>query len=164
MAGTPVSAHGYILERSPFRPEADMVQAFMDINRMPPEIERLQSAWEPIRQALGTKYGVSWLATHDGCAHVECLDGVYHYVVTERGSELERRMAANADEVMYWLAQDASFELACSHEVRHRVANQDCRRLLFAKQVELLASANPLWAARRMEEHRDILKAHPFRD
>lgn len=144
--------------------KADMVQAVMEINCMPQEIERLQFAWEPIRHALGTNRGVSSSASHDGYAHVEFLDGVYQYVVTERGAELERRTAANADEVMYWLAQDASFELACAHEVRHRVANQDCRRLLFAKQVELLASANALWAARRMEEHQEILKAHPFRD
>jgi hypothetical protein len=131
---------------------------------MSPEIERLRSAWVPIRDALGTKRGVPSSASHDGYAHVEFLGSVYQYVVTERGSELERRTAASADEVMYWLAQDASFELAWSYEVRHRVTNQDCRRLLFAKQVELLASANPLWAARRAEEHQQILKAHPFRD
>lgn len=131
---------------------------------MSQEIERLRSAWEPIRKALGTQRGISSQASHDGSAHVEILDGVYQYVVTERGSELERRPAVNADEVMYWLAQDVSFELACSYEVRHRVANQDCRRLLFARQVELLASVNPSWAARRAREHQEILKAHPFHD
>jgi len=128
------------------------------------EIEGFRSAWEPIRHALGTKRGVSSSAAHDGSAHVEFVDGSYQYVVMERGSELERRSAANADEVMYWLAKDASFELACSYEVRNRVASQDCRRLLFAKQVELLASANPSWAARMAREHHEILEAHPFRD
>jgi len=128
------------------------------------EIEKLRAAWEPIRRALGTARGVPSSATHDGSAHVEFSDGVYHYVVTERGSELEHRTASDADEVMYWLAQDASFSQACSYEVRHRVANQDCRRLLFAKQVELLASVNPSWAGRRAREHQEILKVHPFDD
>jgi hypothetical protein len=101
---------------------------------------------------------------HDGAPHVEVSGGLYHYVVTERGAELERRTTRDADQLMFWLLADVAFNLACEFELAHRVPGQDFRRVLFAKQIELLNELDPTWGQRRAEELGRILKEHPFKD
>ena len=99
---------------------------------------------------------------HDGSPHVEVSNDFYYYVVTERGSEIERRSTPDADELLYWLLQGVTFSLACDFELRHRVAGQDFRRLLFAKQLELLHELSPDWERKRASEIDHSLRQHPF--
>jgi hypothetical protein len=54
--------------------------------------------------------------------------------------------------------------MARGFELKHQVAGQDSRRLIFAKQVELLAILSQEWADREDHNHARILKQHPFRD
>lgn len=128
------------------------------------ELERLRNSYEPVRLVLGAARGVLFTEQHDGSAHVEFNDGRYQYVVTERGDELKRRSASGMDEIMYWLAKDESFSQACDFELQNRVPNRDSRRLIFAKQNEILARVDPQWAARSEREQEEILRNHPFND
>jgi hypothetical protein len=101
---------------------------------------------------------------HDGSPHVEVTGDLYHYVVTERGTEFERRSTPDADELLYWLLQGVTFSLACDFELKHRVAGRDFRRLLFAKQLELLRGLSPDWERKRASEIERVLQQHPFDD
>jgi hypothetical protein len=101
---------------------------------------------------------------HDGSPHVEVSDDLYHYVVTERGEELERRSTPHADELLYWLLQGVTFSLSCDFELRHRVVGKDFRRLLFAKQLELLRGLSLDWERKRAKEIERTLQQHPFED
>lgn len=101
---------------------------------------------------------------HDGSAHVELKDGKYNYVVTERGSEFERRRAENEDEVLYWLISDLVFDLASQYELKNRIPGQSYRRLLFSKKVELMEKLNPEWADRTRQDIQEILSEHPYDD
>jgi hypothetical protein len=100
----------------------------------------------------------------DGSPHVEVSDGLYYFVVTERGYELQRRSTHDGDELLYWLLEGVTFTLAGDFEVNHRVPGQDCRRLLFAKQLELLRGLDPAWEQRRARELDRTLHDHPFND
>ena len=57
-----------------------------------------------------------------------------------------------------------AFGLACAWELRHRVPGQDFRRLLFARELALLAEARSEWASRKAKEIAGILAAHPYDD
>lgn len=100
---------------------------------------------------------------HDGSAHLEVDDG-YHLVVTERGSELERKRTADVDELLYWVMEGLTSAISWDHEAAHRREGEDSRRQGFARQIELLASLSPEWAERRRREQAEILRRHPFRD
>ena len=100
--------------------------------------------------------------THSGAPHVEIVNDKYHYVVTERGSEFERKIAKDEDELLYWFVSDSIFSIACSWELKHRKENEDSRRQLFSKQIELLNKINPEWAARKAKYHEQVLKKNPF--
>src|SRR5215510_6200742 len=124
----------------------------MEFAQMTEELERLRNSYKAVRLALGAARGVRFAEQHDGSAHVEFRDGRYQYVVTERGVEVERRSASGMDEIMYWLARDESFSQATDFELKNRIPNRDPRRLIFAKENEILGRVNPEWAARRKRE------------
>lgn len=99
---------------------------------------------------------------HDGSPHIEAVDGGWEYVVTERGSEIERRRTTDPDEVQFWLVADLTWGMAVGYELKHRRGGEDCRRVIFAKQVELLNAVNPAWANRVQERFDRILAENPF--
>lgn len=97
--------------------------------------------------------------------HVEVdRAGRMHYVVVERGQELERATFVNLDDILYRVFEDVTFSLASQFELQHRDPSKDCRRIMFAKQVALLGALSPTWAKRVAARHSEILKQHPFSD
>jgi hypothetical protein len=101
---------------------------------------------------------------HDGSPHVEKNGDVYSFVVTERGSEYERKTTTDPDELLYWLVSGAVFAAALWWPARHGRSNEDFRRVLFEKEIEWLSELSPVWAARKRSEINCILQSHPFSD
>ncbi|MGI4833636.1 MAG: Imm63 family immunity protein [Janthinobacterium lividum] len=85
----------------------------------------------------------------------------YHFVVIERGQELEHQVFPQLAELLFTVFSSVTFSLAGSYEVQHRRAGQDTRILLFARQVELLARLDASWAARRRAEADWYLAGRP---
>jgi hypothetical protein len=100
----------------------------------------------------------------DGAPHIEIVDGSYHYVVTERGSEYERKIAEDEDELLYWLMSDVTTSIALELELNNRILGQDSRRQWFAKNIELLSRLSAEWAGRKRSEYMQVLAEQPFRD
>lgn len=97
--------------------------------------------------------------------HVEVDDkGLMHYVMVERGQERSRETTDELDTLLYWIFKDVTFSMACSYELKNRIEDKDCRRIMFEKQEELLGILNDVWKQKRKEEHRSILEQHPFDD
>lgn len=96
--------------------------------------------------------------------HIEVDSRGYHYVVVERGQELRRVTTSNLDELLRHIFDSVSFELACSYELAHRIGTQDCRRLLWKHQLDLLQILSPAWAAARECEIGELLRRHPYHD
>lgn len=64
---------------------------------------------------------------HDGAPHVEMKFGKFEFVVTERGSELERISGLDNDEVLYLLFEGITSIMATSYELRNRKPTGDGR-------------------------------------
>ena len=73
-----------------------------------------------------------------GYLHVEIDYGCFHLVGVERGQETVRRTTAVLDELMYFIFDDVTFQMASKYEVKNRVESQDSRLVLFKKQIELM--------------------------
>jgi ketosteroid isomerase-like protein len=131
-------------------------------------LEELQCAFLGCCSTLGVaRQYASWFsttATHNGSAHIELHGSVFHWIVTERGQELERRETSDLDEVLYWLMSDVTFNIATRHELHNRRPGEDTRRQLFAEQERLLNELRPEWAAKYRVRVAQILSAHPFVD
>lgn len=131
---------------------------------MPEPIEQIRAKFKLICAAIGAAYNFRTAPQHDGSAHVEYAAGTYSYVITERGVELKRRTTQSQSDILYWLTSDAVFSIACQFEFNNRISNQDTRRLMFAKQLELMSLASPEWAERKSKEQQNILAMHPYVD
>jgi hypothetical protein len=97
--------------------------------------------------------------------HIEVDNlGLLHYVIVERGEELDRRTTDKLDDLLYWIFADVTFSMACDYELKNRIEDKDCRRIMFDKQEQLLGQLNDTWREKESEEHKSILKTHSFDD
>lgn len=101
----------------------------------------------------------------DAHPHIE-VDGKgqMYYVKVERGQEIKRDFALDLNDLLYRIFSDIVFSMACNFEVNNRIAGEDVRRQIFAKELELLKNINLLWENRKKHEIRDILAMYPFHD
>lgn len=83
-----------------------------------------------------------------GFSHIEFKGGKYHLVSVERGKEVKRKSTTYLDEFLYMIFSNVTFEMAIEFEVSNRVAGQDSRILLFAKQIQLMRSISPEFGER----------------
>lgn len=103
--------------------------------------------------------------SEDGARPNIKFDGVqFHFVVEERGQELERKSSPDPQEILYRAFEAVTFSMACAYEVRHRIAGQDFRRQLFAVQLDLLGKLSPQWQQRTRARLDEVLAKHPFDD
>ena len=131
------------------------------LQRVRNRVEELAIKINAPAEALPT-YGKSKDFAHP---HIEVdEDGLYYYVVVERGVELERKVTPNLNELLHWIFKNVSFTMACHFEFQNRIEDKDFRRILFSKQEELLGILNNTWKEEQIEEHDQILKRNPFED
>ncbi len=90
--------------------------------------------------------------------HIEVDARGYHYVVVERGEELERMTTTDLDDLLYHIFEAITFSLAGKYEATHRIPGQDFRIVLFKHQTELLSALSPQWAERASAYHERLLR------
>jgi hypothetical protein len=105
-------------------------------------------------------YGVS----RDFGPHIEVEHGFYQFVVVERGEELQRRFTDNHHELLYWIFADITHTLAFAYELRNRIEDQDCRRIAFPKQIELMRQIDSDLGERLERDIAEILRHAPYDD
>jgi hypothetical protein len=96
--------------------------------------------------------------------HVEVSAWAYYYVVAQSGQEVSRYATIDVDQLLYKIFVDVTFALAVTYASENRIENQDIRRLVFQRQVELLTLLSPQWGERQAQEQAQILKQAPFDD
>ena len=100
----------------------------------------------------------------NGTPHIEIKAPYYHYVVTERGNEFERKSTKNIDQLLYWIFSDITFTVACDYEVKNRIREQDFRRLMWKHQLHLLTTLKESWAKQEAKEIEETLQRSPYSD
>lgn len=109
----------------------------------------------------------SWLIVlyqpaNDGSPYVAIDDDKFFYVSSERGYEISRKPISSLDELMYLTLEGAIFQMASSYELDNRVEGQDFRRILFAREIELMNKLNRKWGERCREKIEKILVSAPY--
>jgi hypothetical protein len=100
---------------------------------------------------------------HDGRPHVELIGAKLHYVRVERGHEFERRETSDPDELLFWLISDITWSMASDWELANRIEEEDSRKQLFRKDIELMSIVNQDWADRKRIKYEKLLGCkYPF--
>ncbi|MBC8142409.1 MAG: hypothetical protein H7Y38_13320 [Armatimonadetes bacterium] len=129
---------------------------------MAPELADFQAEYAALCRHVGASGELLFSRSDDGSPHIEYIGGEYHNVVTQRGSEWERRTTADKKEALYWCVSDLVWSMASEYELKTRKPGFYTRRVIFDKGIELMAQINPEWATRKAEEIRIILARSPY--
>jgi len=100
---------------------------------------------------------------NDG-ASIYVENSKYYYIIMERGQLNKLFESKDLEEVLYPLFESITFSLASDYELNHRIKNEDSRRLLWKKQLELLEKINRNFFVKCQIEIEEILKIAPFND
>ena len=90
--------------------------------------------------------------------HIEKTGNTYHWVVVERGQELERKSSDDINEILFHVFQAVTFEMACKWEVQNRKEDEDSRIQLFQKQEELLKLIDEDYYLKTKKRHDKLLR------
>jgi hypothetical protein len=103
--------------------------------------------------------------TEDGARpHIEFAGSQYHYVIVERGIELERVSSPGRDEILYRTFESVTSQMAWIATAGRRPAGQDPRRIVFDTQLALLGQLSAAWERRLRNQLNEVLRQHPFVD
>ncbi|MBK8147669.1 MAG: hypothetical protein IPK58_05505 [Acidobacteria bacterium] len=111
-------------------------------------IEELQNEYNGLLQRarpIPHVYRFLTERSDDGTPHVEIIGDEYHFVSTERGLDLFRKSFGSKDEILYEMIALDTFWMGVDFEFKNRIESLDCRRMIFAKQLELLNLIDPEW-------------------
>lgn len=100
----------------------------------------------------------------DGTPHIETDARGLHWVVCERGLELERHTFETLSALMEHVFDSITFGMGVAYELRHRRPLADGRRLIFARQLFLMERLSTEWSERCAARIRSTLHAHPLDD
>ncbi|MBL8180994.1 MAG: hypothetical protein JNL64_05225 [Blastocatellia bacterium] len=131
------------------------------------EFQELRAEYNRLSQRIKSFdgiYSIQTERTDDGSPHVEFSDGQYHYIVTERGLDLSIRSTPDVREMAYWMLKDVTFWKGVAYEFANRTEDQDCRRMIFSHQLELMRRADEQFAERLESEIAETLRQNPYTD
>lgn len=60
--------------------------------------------------------------------------------------------------------EPVTFFLACDYELKHRIEDQDCRRAIFPRQIELMSRLGPVYQHQVSAKIAEVLSTHPYDD
>lgn len=88
----------------------------------------------------------------------------YNYVCRERGEEIFRKLPFDNEELTFEIFKDVTREMAWNWELKNRKPNEDSRRQVVEKQIELMAKLDKSFGDRIKKEIGQILRLAPYQD
>ena len=99
-----------------------------------------------------------------GTPYIEINKNGYDYVVSERGVEYKREQTNDISVLLYWIFKSIVFSMVSGYELNNRNPNEDSRRKLFAKILELMEQLDPKFFEWEKKDLDSILKENPYED
>ena len=92
-------------------------------------------------------------------------DGRSYYLgnIGDRGA-LTIETTNSLFEICYWIFEHQTSVMSFDYEKKHRIKGKDSRRIVFAKQLELMGVIGDEYKQRTRNEINKTLKAYPFQD
>ena len=90
-------------------------------------------------------------------------DRLYFTIISERGEKSET-LVEDLNSILYWIFEPVTLSMANNYALNNRKEDKDSRRIIFAKQEELLGILDEKWKERTVAKHTEILFRAPFDD
>lgn len=92
------------------------------------------------------------------------LNEVYHYLFTEKGSIKFDKISTEINEITYWILENEIFNLAMIYARDNRKGEDNFRRQLFSKELELHAKLGEYFFQKKKDDINKILDKNPYSD
>jgi Immunity protein 63 len=89
---------------------------------------------------------------------------IFHHAFFDKGFPGSIKRTKCPHELLYWVFSSVTFSKAYAFERDNRIVEQNPRRLVWQKQLELLGQLDSSWRDRQEREIEEILKKHPLDD
>src|SRR3982751_8232 len=78
----------------------------------------------------------TYITTEDGAwPHIVIDDeGQFHFIVVERGKELDHRTTKDMDQLLFWIFSGVTFSMSSAFSAKQHPPDTAFRKILFAKQ------------------------------
>lgn len=96
--------------------------------------------------------------------YIELQFPFYYLVICENGREIERQRFPKVDMLLFAIFEIITFEMAIKYEAEHRILGQDCRRVLFSYQLELMGKLSSKWEKQLQDKFIRVLKRNSYHD
>ena len=107
---------------------------------------------------------VFFSSPQNGKPHVEIHGDEFHYVFAERGTVFGVDKTHNLNTLLYWIFSSITSQMAQEYALHHRKYGQDTRRILFARQLDLMAKLSEHWHVKLQKEISTTLEKNPYVD
>ena len=81
------------------------------------------------------------------------INNIVYLVIKERGNEIERLIPKDLNQLLFFVFKNITFTMAKNFELNNRIQNQDCRIIIFKKQLELINILDDSWVEIVKKEH-----------
>lgn len=96
--------------------------------------------------------------------YISAQDQEYSIVYTEKGKERERISVKDKDEVLWYVLDSVSFNIAMEYAAKNREEGKDFRRVYFKKILEIYNLFGESFCSKKEKEIQRILKENPYND
>ena len=94
--------------------------------------------------------------------YVFSQNGQYHYLFTEKGRIVKHKQCTNEEELLWDVLEIVAGDLAMQYAMKNRVENEDFRKKLFEREIELFSLFGDAFRQRKITEISRILRAAPY--
>ena len=88
----------------------------------------------------------------------------YHYRYVERGIVQKHDISQTLFEITYLVMESQIFHMATNYERNNRINNQDSRRIIFEKVIQLFSEIGDDYKLKAESKIKNILEDFPFED
>ena len=133
---------------------------------MKPTLSEVKKLIDQLAQKINAPQGL--LPTYGypidkGITNIEIdNNGQIYYFPNER--DRDRYFLRDIDDLLYYVFNGVTQTMAAKFELSKRITGQDTRRIWFVEQERLLGVINENWKLRKIKEHEQTLRNHPFDD
>ena len=126
-----------------------------------------------IKKEIEDRLGeINWSDIHFENGYRNSVEGTYiysknngyHIWYVEKGKVRERRIMLKKETVLLYVLDIVSFDVAMNHAKRNRKENEDFRRELFKKEIEIYSLFGEKCEKKKRREVEKILKKNPYHD
>lgn len=88
----------------------------------------------------------------------------YHFCEIARGVIQRDIVTQSLSEVTFLAMEDHVFWMSVNYEAKNRIPNQDTRRIMFSKRLQIYSEIGPEYAVKAAQKIQETLEKAPFQD